>query len=207
MIRGHAFIQNLRRGHYEPGTDTHGSEPPQHSKKSPEQSDPRGRLLLSASDSREAFEVQIAPMLREICLYRNGRIVWQGSLEGDLFARPLQIELSLFDRQLLLAIDGRTCLTYPYRASDRPSRPTSRPLAIGVQNLSLSVDRLSVWRDVYYGPLAGGGGGHGLSGPCQLGPDEFFVLGDNSPISLDSRTWKKPGLAAKYLVGKPLGVQ
>jgi hypothetical protein len=22
LVRGHAFVQNLRRGHYEPGTDT-----------------------------------------------------------------------------------------------------------------------------------------------------------------------------------------
>ncbi len=174
--------------------------------------DPPGRLLLSATDFREPFEVHITPALREICLLRNGRIVWRTTLDGDPFRQPIQIELSLFDRQLLMAIDGQTCLTYPYQAADRPSRPTSRPLAIGVQNLAVSVDRLSVWRDVYYGPLAGspfpsGGAGHGLSGECQLGPNEFFVLGDNSPISLDSRTWQMSGLAAKFLVGKPLGVQ
>ena len=25
-----------------------------------------------------------------------------------------------------------------------------------------------------------------------LGPDEYFILGDNSPVAADSRYWRKP---------------
>jgi signal peptidase I len=42
----------------------------------------------------------------------------------------------------------------------------------------------------------------------QLGPSEFFVLGDNAAISDDSRSWwAGPGLDAKLLVGRPLGIR
>jgi signal peptidase I len=42
----------------------------------------------------------------------------------------------------------------------------------------------------------------------QLGADEFFVLGDNEAISIDSRNWPTgPGLKAKLLLGKPLFVR
>ncbi|HTL27747.1 MAG TPA: signal peptidase I, partial [Tepidisphaeraceae bacterium] len=35
--------------------------------------------------------------------------------------------------------------------------------------------------------------------PITLGPDEYFILSDNSPIALDSRTWLHP--AAGHQVG------
>ena len=39
----------------------------------------------------------------------------------------------------------------------------------------------------------------------QLGPNDYFLLGDNPPISLDSRLWGPvPG---RFLLGKPLGVR
>jgi signal peptidase I len=40
-----------------------------------------------------------------------------------------------------------------------------------------------------------------------LGANEYFVLGDNSPISEDSRTWKDDRfVSVKSLVGKPFVV-
>jgi hypothetical protein len=42
----------------------------------------------------------------------------------------------------------------------------------------------------------------------NLGQDEYFVVGDNWVISDDSRNWRRgPGLAARLLVGKALGVR
>jgi signal peptidase I len=52
---------------------------------------------------------------------------------------------------------------------------------------------------------------HGISSPqnvkWQLGENEYFVLGDHSAVSDDSRSWLHgPGLPAALLVGKALGV-
>lgn len=41
-----------------------------------------------------------------------------------------------------------------------------------------------------------------------LGPEEYFVVGDNRPDSDDSRDWwQAPGLPARLLVGRALGVR
>lgn len=47
-----------------------------------------------------------------------------------------------------------------------------------------------------------------LADGWQLGPSEYFVLGDNAAISDDSRSWlADPALNAKLLLGRPLGVR
>ncbi len=67
-------------------------------------------------------------------------------------------------------------------------------------------DRTQILRDVYYTdvPLAG----TGLPPDrYDLGDDAYFVLGDNSPLSLDSRHWQHPGLPYSAIIGKPLGIK
>ena len=111
------------------------------------------------------------------------------------------IEVSLIDRQFLLAIDGRTVVRWPFERRSPPAAPVSTPLAIGVQGLGVSVAGLRVFRDVYYTqPI-----GSPPRGPVRLGGDEYYVLGDNSPISEDSRYWPGGGVVeGNLLVGKPL---
>ena len=111
------------------------------------------------------------------------------------------VEVSLIDRQFLLAIDGRTVVRQPYEHKDSPPTPVSTPLAIGIQGLGASVDRLRVYRDVYYTrPI-----GLASRGVVRLGMGEYYVLGDNSPASADSRHWPDGGaVEANLLVGKPL---
>ena len=61
---------------------------------------------------------------------------------------------------------------------------------------------LDVEYDIRYGDRTGSRDG------WRLGPQEYFVLGDNAAISDDSRSWPAdPGLNAKLLLGRPLGVR
>ncbi len=168
----------------------------------------KGRLVLRASDGRDEFRVWIEPGRGRYEVWRNGRAVpWTG---GRLPPKdgPITLEVSLADRQFLLAFDGHTAETVAYDPSGPPRQPTSRPLAVGSQGaLEVEVCDLRVYRDVYYTCPIGVQGRWGLDEPYGLGEREYFVLGDNSPISDDSRTWPEgPAVADNLLVGKPLVV-
>ena len=71
------------------------------------------------------------------------------------------------------------------------------PVGIGVRGAKLTVDQLQVLRDVYYIAAddryasARNGIAENQNGvEFRMDADQFFVLGDNSPQSRDSRLWK-----------------
>lgn len=107
------------------------------------------------------------------------------------------------------------------------------PVGIGANGASLHVHRLRVLRDVYYVATQGNGPPHEYQLPLEpqrileilddpavwdetqlfdsrdtlefdLGPDEFFPLGDNSPQSSDARMWPKNSFERDLLIGRAL---
>ncbi|MBU4271047.1 MAG: hypothetical protein KKA28_04180 [Planctomycetes bacterium] len=163
----------------------------------------RGTFHVRATDGGERFEALLRfdedRMGYEV--RRGERPISGAAGEIPNAAGRWLVEVSLIDRQFLLAIDGRTVVRRPYEQMDSPPTPVATPLAIGVQGLGASVDRLRVYRDVYYTrPI-----GLAPRGMVRLGMGEYYVLGDNSPVSADSRHWPDgEAVEANLLVGKPL---
>jgi len=169
----------------------------------------RGELIVRITDGRDEFQVRILPEKGCFRVRKNGRSIPAGTGELPPLDGDTVVEVSLFDRQFVLAFDGRPAMpAWPYDPSDRPVRYTSRPLAIGSKGgLGIVIRDLRVYRDVYYTHPLGLEGRWGLDRAYELAEDEYFVLGDNSPVSRDSRTWPAgPAVEAKSLVGKPLVV-
>ena len=121
---------------------------------------------------------------------------------------PLRIEFENVDHQVTLRVNGDVLLrTTPeqyspdvrqlleqFKARQSPPLPG---VEISAEQQTSQISHLSLWRDVYY--LNGGTrGGRMWASPLDfpsnvihLGPDEYFVLGDNSLASLDARMWTK----------------
>jgi signal peptidase I len=75
----------------------------------------------------------------------------------------------------------------------------SRPLQLGARGCKLVIRNLKLYRDTYYTQY----GENGTRTPVRLGRDEYFMLGDNSGNSQDSRKWPEPGVPEADFVGKP----
>ncbi|MBW8036161.1 MAG: signal peptidase I [Planctomycetes bacterium] len=124
-------------------------------------------------------------------------------------------EFSLFrfsnaDHQLVLEF-GSEKLVYdlgvgPDGAGQRRVDIKPEVSIIGAGEVTLR--HVGIFRDIHYLSYSGDNGRRILRGSegdaFELGEDEFFVLGDNSPASLDSRWWPNPGIGnngAEYRVG------
>jgi signal peptidase I len=122
-------------------------------------------------------------------------------------SRTVLLEASVMDRRLMLALDG-VLLFDPLDYDDPSGFPSAdeSPLALGVRAGSITVGDLKVYRDVHYTSSLAGVPRRpfGVDSPYLLGRDEFFVLGDNSPVSNDSRFWAaSPVVRGELFLGKP----
>lgn len=117
--------------------------------------------------------------------------------------RDYRVAFAFVDRRATLSIDGRE-VTDPLDLPADESRPggVARPVQFGVRGASVAVRDLKISRDVHYlSPSVGAA--------WALGGGEFFVLGDNTHDSHDSRAWvdaegrPAPGVPAGAFLGKP----
>ncbi len=171
-------------------------------------------ISVALSSGADRFVLRIANgESGAIELLRNDRAVPISHPSNPLAARGLKqrtivLEAALVDRRFQAAIDGQL-LFEPFDFDDSEWRGVVRsksPLELGVRGGEAEVSEIRVYRDIYYtGMLANTPRQpHGLRSGVKLGVDEFFVLGDNSSVSNDSRFWSEgPVVRGSMFVGKP----
>jgi signal peptidase I len=193
-------------------------------------------------------------------LARNVEPFAVGKLPTEGLDEAIHLEVSAFDRQLIVAVNQISLITKSFeseirstfdstdqsisdsddskatvggqietvshmgstfdrdRLNDRPPerneqrdrsdsqaqrRSSVSPVRFGAIGAGVRVHSISVYRDVHYTARESQ---HAINTPVKLGSDEFFFLGDNSPVSLDSRGWRDPVVARRLIVGKPMVV-
>ncbi len=162
-----------------------------------------GTLLVKVQAAPQPFQIAIAPAKGRVSLLQAGKEVRTARMNATELADPVEIVVSTFGRQIVLAINDREIIEFPFGTNGDSTQTTSTPFSIGANNLDVRISRLQIWRDIYYTPPRRALG----STVRQLGADEYFVLGDNSPISRDSRSWTGGGpVSASLLIGPPLAI-
>ena len=122
-----------------------------------------------------------------------------------------RVELWHVDQQVCLWIDGVCEIEHSYEVpiavlKDRMPLPGDHhpTVAISVSGAAVSLHRIVLDRDLYYSSAKPGSPskpGNGTrtkhqgtfagTSPMELAMDEFYCLGDNSPMSQDSRYWRQ----------------
>ena len=146
---------------------------------------------------------------------RNGLVEVPSNPRTGLLSSPAEspryyrLEAAVCDRRLQVALDGRLLfepIDFEKSTAANMTSNRSSPVALGVLGGSVSIRSFRVFRDIYYtgsqsmGPRLA----FAVDSPYFLKTDEYFVLGDNSPVSNDSRFWEKsPVVRRESLLGKP----
>ena len=97
------------------------------------------------------------------------------------------IEVAVYDQRAVLAIDHTPCIELQLPLANGTSLPNPRPVSFSAHEVVARFSEIQIFRDVYY--LDPRGANSDWSLPRPLKPDEYFVLGDNAAISIDSRQW------------------
>jgi hypothetical protein len=154
-------------------------------------------VLFRLSSDDDAFIARLGLRSGEVQLSHNGRVVRTSNDAGIGFDDRSAFEWGSVDQQVRLSVKGRTVLEYAYEPAvcESSGGPT---LAIGGQRGTVTVTDLRVLRDVYYIEAPHGG-------ETQLAAGEYFLLGDNSAHSRDSRHWPSHGaVPAAWIVGRAI---
>jgi signal peptidase I len=146
------------------------------------------------------------------------------SIKPSKINKPMLVKFSNVDHRLIFQYGG-TKLTHDLGRGQEDAGRIRKDIQprLGISGSGkLILSHVAVFRDIHYTTAREVNGYHNsraVDKPFTLGQDEFFVLGDNSPNSADSRLWTRQGLANKglspyrvgivprdYLVGKALFV-
>lgn len=135
--------------------------------------------------------------------------------------RPTQLQFENVDHLLTLTY-GQEKLQIDLKGAIDPAdrHPDAPPQVYITGAGKLTLGHISIYRDIHYTSTGAGRTYRAVAGkPFQLNSDEFFVMGDNSPNSLDARWWRTPKTSSRgqappragivprdYLVGKAMFV-
>jgi signal peptidase I len=162
----------------------------------------QGGFVLQMTDGKQVFNCVVDIGRSEVRLMVDGEkdAVQIVKLKSALFQQPMLWEMSLIDRQVLVAVNQHQVFE-PFLLDDsgRTGKPLREPIRFGAEGLQLQIRSLKLFRDVYYTKKDS-------SEPYTLGMEEYYVLGDNSPVSSDSRVWVEPAVNKRHFLGKPFVV-
>jgi len=150
-----------------------------------------GRLRESRTGRRShslentfTFEISIQPRQTTLAIFKNNEQKLKKTLDVPLEpGRKYRVDFMNYDDTIILKIGGEIALRLYDTAEtkNKYARTVASQIVLGAKKLAVSFGDLEIFRDIYY--TRGGGE------KVIVEKGKYWVMGDNSPESSDSRTW------------------
>ncbi|MCP5021157.1 MAG: signal peptidase I [bacterium] len=159
-----------------------------------------GILVINLTEESDTFQVRVGlDRLDKGRVFLNhlrgssGPLV-AGSLTPFTPRTWIPVAFENLDNRASLWVDNKLVLEYPYQSNTpSPVGSIGERVSFGATGTVLRFRSIRIYRDVTYTQRgdrsAPGGLGWGLRQRLTLSPDEYYVLGDRSDISEDSRSF------------------
>jgi hypothetical protein len=159
------------------------------------------RLTLQIHDGYDVLVIEYHEAVGNVVARRGERQIAQANVYGAV-REQCRVAWGVWDRQLFVVVNDQVVLQHALEEKSEPPQPISQPLAIRAEgDGEFGLSALRVFRDVYYLDPRGLGAEWSPSEP--LGVDEYAVLGDNPPLSIDNRHWDE-AIPRDKILGKVL---
>lgn len=155
-----------------------------------------GAAILEIDDAGHQFAFSVPTgAAAKATLQEDGAPVGQAGVSGLTPRNPQWLELENYDRRIVCRFGGREVFRYEYEGGFGGRRAVK----FGARGATVQFERIVIDRDIYYEDVEMT---PGVPSAYSLGKTDYFVLGDNSPASSDSRRWKKPGVPEANMIGE-----
>ena len=155
-----------------------------------------GRLRESCAGQSDflentfSFEINIQPQETTLAILKNEEEKLKKTLSVPLEpGHKYRVDFMNYDDTIILKIGGQVALRFyePAEMNNKYVKTAGSEVALGAKELIVSFGNLKIFRDIYY---TRGGGFFESRGEKVIVEDRnYWVMGDNSPESSDSRTW------------------
>jgi signal peptidase I len=143
-----------------------------------------GKCILRLTSRSDDFEWELSAAADDCLLRWNGNCV--ARVRPPSRPSPWTVEMAVCDHRALGAVDGAVSFDFTYEPAVGRTVEDQPRLSIGALGALVQFEAPQVYRDIYY---LGPGGAQYWQAPQSIDDTEWFMLGDNVPISIDSRLW------------------
>lgn len=162
-----------------------------------------GDLILALLDPPHKLIVHLQLDSRRFLMLKDGSTIVASALPHT--AGDFLLEAAICDGAFRFAHNRHLLAEFVYRetplAIENPPPADDAPrIQIGAYGGPIEVTHLQIRRDIYYLTPTSLGGDWRVEAP--LAGNHFFLLGDNPPISIDSRQWPDGGIPRKSILGR-----